>query len=651
MKRLLALALCLFPAACTRHGPCSGPGCDYHDDVCDPGRGDVCGVDGATPGDGGDAGPLSDGGDGGALSDGGDAGTPSDGGVDAGDAGLATITEEFYDDSALARGESTATIDPANGGALVAFVYTASDDCRNDYAPDASVTFDGGALLKLGSLHLAPNIRLVAQGGPLEIRTCGAVTIDQSAYLAGDGELRVTAGGNMNVAGTVAAGSLFVTLADAGTSFTLNGDSAAMYSPSNLAGPGGPLRLLVNGNVSLGGRAQLYAEGAPGTSVPPLLIAAAGNFSLADSARLYTNDGNGVPGGAPSIDVHALGDLILGGFGQVNLAPGRTFVAPRHLALAAGGSLFVKGSGVNVAIDRAPSSISLGARADINLDGGSIYLYDNETDAGPGSRIDFQSGGAFSCAGNASITAGDSDTVPPYGRLPSDWGSSLSIAARSVALTSCSLATSGAGPLGNSGSVSITAGDGGVAVGAGSRWSLGTNTCSAGESIAVRSAGDLTVAAGAALAAGSSVGLLDGGCAPAAGGGVSLTAAGTAVAGGAIGGQGSPDGGVLVASGVAFDAGVPQVALTFPFVGTSRVYDLGAAARVLAVRVLERPRPPEGGVLVELSMSDSAVAGFSGWTTDFGALGAHRYLRWRATVDAYFLQTAALDRLEIDYSR
>ena len=654
MKRLLALALILLPVACTRHESCRGPGCDYHDDVCDPARGDVCGADAASPDSGSDAGGVVDGGTADAGDAGHDAGNDAgnDLGTDAGnDAGLATIIEEFLDDSALVRAESTASIDPANGGALVAFVYTASDDCRRDYAPDASVTFDGGALLKLNSLHLAPGIRLIAQGGPLEIRVCGDVNIDQLAYLGSEGELRLTAGGRMTVAGSIAAGSLFVTLPDAGTSLTLAGDSASVYAPYNLAGPGGPLRLLVNGDVVLAGHAQLYAEGAPGASVPPLRVAATGSLSVTDSARVYTDDGNGVPGGAPSIEVQTLGNLLLGGFAQLNLAPRGKLVAPRHLALAAGGNLSVAGRGVSISIDHAPSAISLGARGDLTLDGGFLSIYDNESDAGPGSRIDLLSEGAFNCDGNASVSSGDAETAPPYARLPADWGSSVSVSARSVALTSCAISTSGAGPFGQSGAIAITAGDGGVVVAAGSHWYPGINTCSAGQSITVASAGDVSVAASAVFGAGASVGLLDGGCPAAKGGSVYLSASGVAVAGGAQGGPGAPNGGVVARSGAPFDAGVPRVALTLPFVGVSRVYDLGAVARIVAVRAVERPRPPEGRVLLEFSMADTAEGVFSGWTTDLAALGAHRFLRWRATVDGYFLQTAGLDRLEIDYAQ
>ena len=97
--------------------------------------------------------------------------------------------------------------------------------------------------------------------------------------------------------------------------------------------------------------------------------------------------------------------------------------------------------------------------------------------------------------------------------------------------------------------------------------------------------------------------------------------------------------------------GLPLAQLTVPYVAVSRVYDLGGPARVSDVKVTERPRPAEGGASVDLSMSDAPDGGFSDWSADGGSLGAHRYLRWRATVDGYFLESAAIDRLEIVYSK
>ena len=638
MRAPIAVALCLAAAACGRTVPCSGANCDFHSDICDPDAGDVCGA-GAVDAGLGDAGPRDAGP--------GDAGAGDGGPADAAtDAGSTAIVEEFLDDSALDLDASTAVIDPGDGGALVALRFVTSDDCRIDYAPDASVTFDGGALLKVHSLHLAPNVQLVGHG-PLEIRSCGDVTIDPGAYLASDGDLRLTAWGKMTVGGLVAAAALYLALPDAGTSLTMPGE---LYVPSNSAGPSGALRIFVNGDVTLGGNSQLFAEGAPDASVPPLTIVAAGKISLGDSAKIFTDDGQGPRGGAPSIDVRAGGDIALGGYALIALQPGATFVAPRSLALTAGGGISLQSRGVFVSVTNGPSAISLAARGDLVIDGGFLSISNNESDAGPGVRIDFVSGGAFVCDGNASLEPGDWDRSPPYSRLPGDWGGSLSVAARSVTFGACFVTTSGAGPSGQGGRVEIVAGDGGVRVGPGSGWYLGTNTCSAGEPLDVASAGDIFVAQDAGLFAGASVGLLDGGCAPAAGGIVTLRAAGAVDAGGAGGGAGSPDGSVVVASGATVDAGAPRATLTVPYLGVSRVYDLGAAARVTGVLVVERPRPPEGGVLVELSMSDAADAGFSAWTSDAGTLGAHRYLRWRATVDSYFLQSAGIDRLEIDYS-
>jgi len=75
---------------------------------------------------------------------------------------------------------------------------------------------------------------------------------------------------------------------------------------------------------------------------------------------------------------------------------------------------------------------------------------------------------------------------------------------------------------------------------------------------------------------------------------------------------------------------------------------LGAPMSVSAVQIAALANTPEGSVQLEYAMSDSPAGPFDTWVTDPTTLGAHRYLRWQATIDRYFLQSGGLDRLEID---
>src|SRR5205085_12686308 len=136
-----------------------------------------------------------------------------------------SIIEEFLDGTALDPSLSTATVDPRDGGSVVApGLNFDSSDCSGGALtfPDGggTVSLDAG-IYQLDSLSIGGGTNVVSDGG-LDLRLCSGGSIVGTLHAGGP--LRITSWGSLSVSNTVESPtSLYLVLPDAGSSLKASG--------------------------------------------------------------------------------------------------------------------------------------------------------------------------------------------------------------------------------------------------------------------------------------------------------------------------------------------------------------------------------------------------------------------------------------------
>ena len=605
----------------------------------------------AGPGAGPDAGPDagSDAGPDAGSDAGPDAG--SDAGPDAGpDAGItASIIEEFHDGAALDPALSTAVVDPRDSGTLSAPVVYVGSDCSGGalaFPADAGTIGLAAGIYQLDSLSIGQNT-LVASDGGLDLRLCGGAVIQ--GQLHADGPLRLTAWSNVVVSsnsrsdGINSAHSLYLALPDAGSSLTLT--TGQIYAlPSTDAGGG--VFVAVNGDLNASGQnGGIWSNGPMNAPADGLTLIVAGDAGIDSVFTEPPSPLGSSPFAAPITLVRVKGNLLVMNviFTDENPPyPGSVF------DVTVGGDLALGSSCIWSEGPQAEGHLHV--RGDLNA--GCIFVDDGYERT----ALDIVVGGKLACglhnpfigsevgpldirAGSIDLSAGCDIDIYDNRDVNSGWhpnNSSLPIFPLTMEAVSD------------------------LHVAATAKVHGGSSTCEPGGSLRMTAGGSITLDApnpnqgvhGGEAVGSSTFPLSDGGtCSPADGGDLTLEAGGDIDAGTASGGAGAPPGMLLVLPHAAVTVAPPVIQLTQRYLAVSRVYDLGAPRTVAAISQVNLPDPAEGTHgAVEVSMADSAAGPFDTWSTGPAGLGAHRYLRWRVTVDGFFFQSARIDQVRIDFA-